>query len=108
MHKRHMAHRILRTSRHGNRAAGLLLALALQAGSWAAGGAGARAEQASALCLAAIQSAEQRHETPPGLLATIAKVESGRPAAGGLQPWPWTIDADGQSLYFDTKEQAVA
>jgi len=94
-------------SGRGKRAAGLVLALALHAVSWV-GGPGARAEQASALCLAAIQSAEQRHETPPGLLATIAKVESGRPAAGGLQPWPWTIDADGQSLYFDTKEQAVA
>ena len=63
----------------------------------------------SALCAAAVQRAEQRHQTPPGLLMTMAKVESGRAAAkGGLQPWPWTIDADGKSFFFDTKEQAVA
>jgi hypothetical protein len=35
-------------------------------------------------------------------------VETGRPApTGGLQPWPWTIDADGQSLFFATKDRAV-
>jgi hypothetical protein len=63
----------------------------------------------SELCRSAVQVAERLHQTPPGLLATIAKVESGRAAAGGaLQPWPWTIDADGQSLFFDAKEQAVA
>lgn len=63
----------------------------------------------SALCLAAVAAAEQKHATPPGLLATIAKVESGRAGpGGGLAPWPWTIDADGRSLFFQTKEEAVA
>jgi len=62
-----------------------------------------------ALCLQAVAAAERQHDTPPGLLATIARVESGRAApGGGLQPWPWTIDADGQSLFFDTKDEAVA
>jgi hypothetical protein len=60
-------------------------------------------------CLAAIAVAERRQETPPGLLAVIAKVESGRPAppSGALQPWPWTVDADGQGAFFATKDQAV-
>ncbi len=67
------------------------------------------AAHSGAACLAAVASAEQAHHTPPGLLATIAKVESGRPTAGlGLQPWPWTIDADGQSLFFESKDAAVA
>ncbi len=60
-------------------------------------------------CLTAIAAAERHHGTPPGLLAVIAKVESGRPAppSGALQPWPWTVDADGQGAFFATKEQAV-
>jgi len=64
----------------------------------------------SALCLSAIAAAEQQQHTPPGLLAVIGRVESGRPTppANTLQPWPWTVDADGQGIFFDTKEQAVA
>ena len=39
----------------------------------------------------------------------IAKVESGRAtSSGAVQPWPWTVDADGQGIFFATKEQAVA
>ena len=46
----------------------------------------------------------------PGLLSAIAKVESGRPITGmnDVRAWPWTIDADGTGLFFDTKEAAVA
>jgi len=61
-------------------------------------------------CLAATIAAEQHSAVPPGLLAVIAKVESGRPAqpTGTLQPWPWTVDADGQGIFFPTKAEAVA
>ena len=39
----------------------------------------------------------------------MAKVESGRPLdKAGLQPWPWTIDADGQGYFFQSKAAAVA
>ena len=63
----------------------------------------------SALCADAIARAQQRHQTPPGLLATIAKVESGRPdGSGGLQPWPWTINADGQGSFYASRQEAVA
>ncbi len=65
--------------------------------------------QQSALCTAAIGKAEQRWAVPPGLLLTMGKVESGRPIArGGLQPWPWTIDADGQGYFFASKAAAIA
>ena len=61
-----------------------------------------------ALCAAAIHPAEVKHNVPPGLLLTIAKVESGRRAAdGSLQPWPWTINADGASFYFASKPEAI-
>jgi hypothetical protein len=64
----------------------------------------------SSLCLAAAAAAEHRHATPPGLLAVIGKVESGHrtPPTGALQPWPWTVDADGQGAYFASKTEAVA
>lgn len=64
----------------------------------------------SALCLTAIEGAQQRYATPPGLLAVMSKVESGRPTppSGKLQPWPWTVDADGQGMFFPDKQEAVA
>ncbi len=66
--------------------------------------------QQSDLCSSAVQKAEQQYGTPPGLLNSIAKAESGRRIQGAttLQPWPWTLNADGQGLFFATKEQAVA
>ncbi len=85
-------------------AAALLLALLV-----APVGVRAASPAPSALCLAAVQAAESHHDTPPGLLAVIAKVESGRAtSSGAVQPWPWTVDADGQGIFFATKEQAVA
>jgi Transglycosylase SLT domain len=67
-------------------------------------------EQQSGLCASAVQQAEQKYATPPGLLNAIAKAESGRRISGAatLQPWPWTLNVDGQGLFFASKEQAVA
>ena len=64
----------------------------------------------SALCTTAVQEAERHHHFPPGLLASIAKVESGRPIAStrDIRAWPWSINADGTSLSFDSREQALA
>ena len=68
------------------------------------------AEQQSAMCRTGLVAAEAKHRTVPGLLAAIAKAESGRPIPPmpGLQPWPWAINADGQARYFDSKAAAVA
>jgi Transglycosylase SLT domain len=64
----------------------------------------------SELCTTALLDAEQRYHLPPSLLASIAKAESGRPVTGAadIRPWPWTIDADGTGLFFDSKAAAVA
>jgi hypothetical protein len=37
-------------------------------------------------------------------------VESGRrdPISGVVAPWPWTINAEGQGSFYDTKAQAIA
>jgi hypothetical protein len=64
----------------------------------------------SGLCAAAVQEAERHHSLPPGLLGSIAKVESGRPIAstGDIRAWPWTINADGTGLFFNSRAEAVA
>jgi hypothetical protein len=64
----------------------------------------------SAQCSSAIAAAESKYQLPPNLLGSIAKVESGRPIASieKVQPWPWTIDADGQGLFLDSRAAAVA
>jgi hypothetical protein len=61
------------------------------------------------LCIESIHAAELRYRLPPGLLLAISQVESGRPdsAANWLEPWPWTVQAEDHSIYFDSKSSAV-
>ena len=61
-------------------------------------------------CTAAIAAAEKKYDLPHGLLGSIAKLESGRPISGmgDIRAWPWTINADGQGLFLDSKAAAVA
>ncbi|WP_158928030.1 transglycosylase SLT domain-containing protein [Acidisphaera sp. S103] len=61
------------------------------------------------LCKAAVRTAEARHRLPSGLLFAISKVESGRfdPTVNRVEPWPWTVQAEGRGIYFDSKVQAV-
>jgi hypothetical protein len=60
-------------------------------------------------CRMAIAAAERGHDVPPQLLAAIGRVESGRldPGTGTWGAWPWTINAEGQGSYFDTKAEAI-
>lgn len=62
------------------------------------------------MCRPAIAAAEHAGAIPAQLMAAIGRVESGRldPATRTMQPWPWTINAEGQGSYFDTKAQAIA
>lgn len=59
-------------------------------------------------CAAAIGVAERAWNLPPRLLGAIARVESGRPMAGAVIAWPWTINAEGEGHFFATREQAIA
>jgi hypothetical protein len=61
-------------------------------------------------CRAAVREAERGTQLPPNLLASIARVESGRrnPETGEFGPWPWTINAEGQGRFFRTKAEAIA
>ncbi len=86
------------------------LVVLLLAGARARADEASWAERQSDLCSTAIAVAEAKHQTAPGLLAAIAKAESGRPIPPrrGLQPWPWAINADGGAYYFDSNAAAVA
>ena len=67
-------------------------------------------QQPGSMCRPAIAAAEKSAAIPAQLMAAIGRVESGRldPATGTMQPWPWTINAEGQGSYYDTKAQAIA
>jgi len=62
-----------------------------------------------AACEAAGHAAEQATGLPTNLLLAIGMVESAHPdpASGTYTPWPWTVNADGQGLYFDSKQAAI-
>ncbi len=60
-------------------------------------------------CRAAIAAAERAFAIPSGLMAAIGRVESGhRGADGRVDPWPWSIDAEGTGHMFASKAQAIA
>ncbi|HQT77924.1 MAG TPA: lytic transglycosylase domain-containing protein [Rhodopila sp.] len=65
---------------------------------------------ASQACRQAVAVAERVHGIPPHLLAAIARVESGRRGANtnSFNPWPWTVNLDGQGSFYETEPQAVA
>lgn len=51
--------------------------------------------------------AEKAWKIPPGLLWAIGMVESRRGSSrSGSGPWPWSLDAAGHGMYFDSREQA--
>lgn len=43
---------------------------------------------------------------PLDVLRTISRVETGRAAASGLQPWPWTVNMEGTGRWFSTLDEA--
>ncbi len=65
---------------------------------------------AQTTCVQAGRSAELGSQLPPGLLAAIARVESGRWDVQHQRviPWPWAIDVAGHPKFFADKAEAVA
>jgi soluble lytic murein transglycosylase-like protein len=59
-------------------------------------------------CGRAITQAERSAGIPAGLLLAIARVESGRAGPNGLAPWPFALNAAGQSLFPESRAEAVA
>jgi hypothetical protein len=60
-------------------------------------------------CRLAIGAAERAAGIPHQLMAAIGRVESGRREPdGSVDPWPWSINAEGEDHVFDTKAEAIA
>ncbi|TVQ33555.1 MAG: lytic transglycosylase domain-containing protein [Geminicoccaceae bacterium] len=71
----------------------------------------AAVERSMDLCLQAIADEERRHDwLPPGLLTSIALVESAYRPAGQNRtvPWPWTINSPHGAFYLPSRGAAVA
>jgi hypothetical protein len=62
------------------------------------------------LCTAEAAAAERAAGIPAGLLLAIGKRESGRweSGSGRIMPWPWSINSDGDSHVFESRDEAVA
>lgn len=58
------------------------------------------------LCWAAVERAAKTIGAPLPLLRAIALVESGRGSGDAYAPWPWTVNLDGRSYYFDDRPTA--
>jgi len=60
------------------------------------------------VCETVAAEAENAFNLPSGILTSIARVESGRKTDTGVyRAWPWTINNNGEGLFFDTRKSAV-
>jgi len=58
-------------------------------------------------CFVAAAAAERAYNAPAGILQAIALVETGRQGASGWEPWPWTINVDGDGRRYDDAISAM-
>ena len=66
----------------------------------------AQARSDAGLCDIAAQKASRRSGVPLDVLRAITRTETGRPAKGVLQPWPWTVNMEGAGHWFDDEIKA--
>ena len=57
------------------------------------------------LCENTIESIETQTDIPKGLLLGIGKAEAIRKIKNKFVIWPWTLNHNGKSMFFDTKKQ---
>lgn len=62
----------------------------------------------STLCQNAARAAAGRSGVPVEVLEAIALVETGRMRRGRLEPWPWTVNMEGEGRWFASREEALA
>ncbi|KIC40367.1 tail length tape measure protein [Ruegeria sp. ANG-R] len=58
------------------------------------------------LCDRAARRAAQAEGVPLDVLRAIARVETGRELDGRLEPWPWTVNREGQGYWFTSEIEA--
>lgn len=86
------------------------LAIAIMGAAIVAGPKRASAAVFGLACEAAASAEEQQNGIPPGLLAAIGRVESGRrdPFDGTVKIWPWSINVNGTGMAFASAPEAAA
>jgi hypothetical protein len=67
-------------------------------------------EQMRAACRQAAEQVESTASLPPGMMLAIARTETGRPdpRSAAIEPWPWTVNQNGEGRFFATSHDAVA
>ncbi|WP_319825065.1 transglycosylase SLT domain-containing protein [Thalassovita sp.] len=60
------------------------------------------------LCDQAAETAAARTGVPVDVMKALTRTETGRRRQQSLQPWPWTVNMEGQGYWFDTAEEAKA
>ncbi|MEO1109457.1 MAG: transglycosylase SLT domain-containing protein [Pseudomonadota bacterium] len=58
------------------------------------------------ICDQAARRASVTEDVPLEVLRAITRVETGRSFGGHYTPWPWTINVEGQGVWFDTEIEA--
>jgi hypothetical protein len=86
---------------------GAMLVPAIAFGTFLAATPAAAATDDIAACLGHIASAEKGNAIPEGVLRAIGFAESGRTVDGRRGAWPWTVNAQGQGHYFESKSAAI-
>lgn len=59
-------------------------------------------------CFDAVVDAQRQFQIPDNILLAIGIQEAGRKIDGKVSIWPWAVNAEGKSIYFKTREQAIA
>lgn len=60
------------------------------------------------VCDDAARHVARQSEVPLDVLRAITRAETGRGKSGGMKPWPWTVNMEGEGIWFDTEDQARA
>lgn len=66
------------------------------------------ADETSDLCDEAARIAANETGVPLPVLRSITRTETGRTRAGVLAPWPWTVNMEGQGIWFASLDEAKA
>ncbi len=62
----------------------------------------------STLCDRAAQIAAKESGVPVMVLRSITRTETGRARNNVLEPWPWTVNMEGEGRWFPTEDKARA
>ncbi len=59
-------------------------------------------------CDQAAVTAAGETSVPLSVLRAVTRNETGRKRNGATEPWPWTVNMEGEGFWFDTEDQARA